>query len=296
MNARINSKDWLLLSAYVDGQLTPGERAKLEKQLNERQDLQEELRSLKRMRALLRRLPPKPVPHNFTLTTLMARQAQRRSWWLPVLSFSSLTATLLLVASFLIKLPSAAMPAMMAPIPMAAAEADRAYESAVEAEQPPIIILWGRPEALYSFNGMGGGDGLPIGGAPQPALDASREAVPLTEPELEMVPPPAEKEADSPQEPVEMIPDEEPPPEIAMPAATATALPPEEPLSGSGPILGVRPASERGEMTLRQPLPIMVVEAEEMPANRLSLLQVALAAFALISGLTAFMLWKKSRP
>lgn len=292
MNARINSKDWLLLSAYVDGQLTPGERAKLDKLLNDRQELQEELRSLKRMRALLRRVPTKPVPHNFTLTTMMARQAQRRSFWLPALSFSSLTAMLLLVASFVFRLTPGMTPAM-APVPMPAAEAGLAYESVDEVKQPPAIILWGGPEALYSFNGMGGGnDGLPMGGAAQTALDAVTEAAP---PELEMIEPPAEMKAFPPEVPAEAIPEEQPRVEMAAPEAAATAVPPEEPLSGSEPILGIRPAHETGRMTFQEPLKIAAIETEETSAG-LPLLQIGLAAFALITGLTAIVVWKKSRP
>ncbi|MDZ4158606.1 MAG: zf-HC2 domain-containing protein, partial [Anaerolineaceae bacterium] len=225
MNARVNSKDWLLLSAYLDGQLTPGERAEIEKQLEHRQELQADLTSLRVMQSLLRAVPSKPVPRSFTLTTMEAREAQPRSAWLPALSFSSLGAALLLVVSFIWQLaPGAATPVMIS-APKAAVELQAAYEMAAEETQPPMIIVWGVPAASPMDLGTGGGGSaevsrafLPSDDAPAPApaieMDTSQET--LLQPE--MAPPPLEVDEALPGD--EIVIAEQPAPK-APPAPTA---------------------------------------------------------------------------
>jgi hypothetical protein len=56
-----------LLSAYLDGQLSAGERARLEARLATDPELQAELDALRQTVALVRDLPPVPLPRNFIL-------------------------------------------------------------------------------------------------------------------------------------------------------------------------------------------------------------------------------------
>ncbi len=109
MRAQISNRDYEQLSAYIDGQLAPAERRKLEERLREHNDLQAVLDEMSRTRALLRSAPRRRAPRNFTLTPAMVGSRatkQRSSWWnlFPVLSFTSAVATLALVASILFQL------------------------------------------------------------------------------------------------------------------------------------------------------------------------------------------------
>jgi hypothetical protein len=68
----IDRNDAETLSAYLDGNLNPGERAHLESRLEGEPVLRAELTSLGRTRDLLRSAPHYRAPRNFTLTPEMA--------------------------------------------------------------------------------------------------------------------------------------------------------------------------------------------------------------------------------
>ncbi len=65
----ITEKDWLLLSRYLTGALSDRQMEVLEMRLSSESDLATALLELKRIKALLARLPEKPVPHNFTISS-----------------------------------------------------------------------------------------------------------------------------------------------------------------------------------------------------------------------------------
>jgi hypothetical protein len=65
-------RDIELLSAYLDNQLTPGERARLESRLANDPTLASALQALRQSRSVVRSLPQRRVPRNFTLTPQMA--------------------------------------------------------------------------------------------------------------------------------------------------------------------------------------------------------------------------------
>ncbi|HHS97901.1 MAG TPA: hypothetical protein ENK08_08390 [Chloroflexi bacterium] len=67
-----------LLSAYLDGELNPKERARLEARLAADPDLRERLEELRRTIALVRGLPRVKAPRNFLLTPEMVAPARRR--------------------------------------------------------------------------------------------------------------------------------------------------------------------------------------------------------------------------
>ncbi len=67
-----------LLSAYLDGELSAGERARLEARLATDPALRAELEALRRTVALVRDLPTVPVPRNFILPRTMAARARPR--------------------------------------------------------------------------------------------------------------------------------------------------------------------------------------------------------------------------
>lgn len=72
MTTRIKTRDWEALSAYLDHQLSPKDRVRLESRLNESPELRSALEELRRTRAVLRSQPRLRAPRNFTLTPEMA--------------------------------------------------------------------------------------------------------------------------------------------------------------------------------------------------------------------------------
>ncbi|HEX5807143.1 MAG TPA: hypothetical protein VFY25_00640, partial [Anaerolineales bacterium] len=67
----MNQRDLELLSSYLDGQLRPSESARLESRLSREPDLRAVLDDLRSTRTLLRKLPMRQAPRNFTLTPKM---------------------------------------------------------------------------------------------------------------------------------------------------------------------------------------------------------------------------------
>jgi len=79
----MNRRDIELLSSYLDGQLKPSETARLESRLSTDPDLRAVLDDLRSARGLLRQLPMRKAPRNFTLTPKMVGKNPPlpRSYW-----------------------------------------------------------------------------------------------------------------------------------------------------------------------------------------------------------------------
>jgi anti-sigma factor RsiW len=104
MKTTLSSRDWQALSDYLDGQLNPQERARLESRLKVNASLRRAFEELRRTRIILRNAPRLRAPRRFTLTPAMiAKQSPQRSFWQPftVLRLSSVLAALLLIVVFL---------------------------------------------------------------------------------------------------------------------------------------------------------------------------------------------------
>jgi anti-sigma factor RsiW len=69
---KISPRDWEMLSAYLDGELTERQRQDLEARLTQEASLQAALDELRDTRTALRSLPPLRAPRNFTLSAEMA--------------------------------------------------------------------------------------------------------------------------------------------------------------------------------------------------------------------------------
>jgi len=80
-----NDHQWVgeSLSAYIDGELTPRERARVEQHLKECPACTEDLRTLRQTVALLKELPVIPAPRSFAVRPRVAklRPAPARSAW-----------------------------------------------------------------------------------------------------------------------------------------------------------------------------------------------------------------------
>ncbi len=83
MNSQM-SRDFEQLSAYIDNQLPPVEKAELEARLAKEAELQATLGDLRRAVQALRSLPPVKPPRNFTLTPQQVGARARRGPLFPV--------------------------------------------------------------------------------------------------------------------------------------------------------------------------------------------------------------------
>lgn len=275
MNAQISPKDWQLLSEYLDGQLSPRDQTKLEQRMKTQSELQHGLVELRKLRAVLRTVPRRKPPHNFTLTRAMVEKPVRSGWtgWVPALSFSSALATILLVISLVFQWPIGAPAAMVyqeeGAARMMAAQSEAAVETTQEVEQEvemaPPIIIWGVPGGdVEGRGGVGGGIDPAIGMA---APEAPAEADPYAPPVVEDVEPPALE---------------------AAPKALEDAQ--AEPLVGTGPILGVAPVEEQGAIQA------MDLPAEDArPVSGWLILQIGLGLIAAGAGITAYYLKRKAK-
>jgi len=209
-----------LLSAYIDGALSPRERARLEAQLAQDAGLRARLESLQRTVALVRGMPPVRAPRNFLLTPAMVRQpapvARRLA---PALTFATAISGILCIILLVGNLLAAGWGGMgaAAPAPMVAYEGtpqvletgepgakkappasetvppeEGLLSSAATASETPLpeMPAWseGTPSPIEAapyppdMGGMGGGaaPGLPPGAPPGPG----EEMPPTPTPEM----------------------------------------------------------------------------------------------------------------
>lgn len=150
MTTRITPPQWEALSSYLDNQLTPQERARLETHLKQDAELRQALEDLRRTRALLRSQPRLRAPRNFTLTPAMAgvRSGARRSSSVgpyPILRLASVLATIFFVLITV-------------------------GDFAVRTFAPPPLTMSASEQTAPIF-GMGGGGGGGGGGALQPEVE-----------------------------------------------------------------------------------------------------------------------------
>lgn len=126
-------RDVELLSAYLDGQLSPRQKARLEARLKQDAALRQTLAGLRQTRALLRRMPPRRVPRAFTLTAAMAGVRPPTPRPALALRWAAATALVLFFCSFLIPYPLSFLPMAGAPkIPATALILEAATEAPQE--------------------------------------------------------------------------------------------------------------------------------------------------------------------
>jgi len=95
-----NFRDIELLSSYLDGQLSPSDSARLETRLASDPELASAFEDLRAARGILRKLPARKAPRNFTLTRQMVglKPPLPRSY--SFFRFSTTFATILLTLTF----------------------------------------------------------------------------------------------------------------------------------------------------------------------------------------------------
>lgn len=96
----MNRRDIEQLSAYLDGELKPSDSTKLEIRLKTDPELVSALNEIRATRTLLRKLPSRKAPRNFTLTRKMVGQNPPLPRAYPIFRFAAVAATLLFFFSF----------------------------------------------------------------------------------------------------------------------------------------------------------------------------------------------------
>lgn len=264
----LTSKEWQLLSAYLDNQLSQKEKRKAENLLQENPVCLNALENMKRVRSLLRSLPEHRVPKNFTLSKPVSLRTPLPGWQM-VLRYSSVATALLLSFALALDFVPAFQPLAVNLLPeektMAELPASADMEFAVaESQESPAIIFWGGAPMMGAF-GKGGGDGtgagIPpgygIGGggaegyqiAPEAADLLAEKMLPEPLPETTIEAAPEETvmipEEELPSAELEMLPE---PPQEKVPEREVEISPDTLSLQESNPILGVRPADEQGRI------------------------------------------------
>lgn len=96
----MNQRDIEQLSEYLDGRLNASDSARLESRLASDPALASALEAMRASRALLRRMPKRRAPRNFTLTPAMVGRKPPLPRSYPVLRFATALATVLFALSF----------------------------------------------------------------------------------------------------------------------------------------------------------------------------------------------------
>lgn len=239
------------LSAYIDGALSPSERARLERQLAEDPTLRARLEALRRTVALIRELPPVPAPRNFLLSPAMvARSAPPVARRLaPALTFATAISGILCLVLLVANLTTAGWSGLAAaPVPPAR-EAEVAPMTGVAVATPTPQVLQASPseEAMRAKAAQApetATPAVPWLGADTPSLIESMPSgmgggmggAASAGPELGGT----ERRTEEPTPPSEM---ETPPVVAAVPEETAAKVPPSIPTPAAVPAAKVSPFS-----------------------------------------------------
>ncbi|BBB49329.1 anti-sigma factor family protein [Pelolinea submarina] len=310
---QLNRHEWLLLSAYLDGELSNREKRQVEEWLQNDPASRTALEGLRRTRQVLRHAPQKPVPHNFTLTPDMLRKPLLPSFS-RMFSYSAALAGLLLVAVLGMDLfGSMTSPQMARNASEPVMQTFKTTEDTAAVEKAaPQIIYWGNSGPLMGAYGKGGGGdgsgmaygvggggggGAPIGGGVESEPSIPMEQVPLEEtlPLEEAAPAPAEALPEAGQmQPEQTAPAEQsllgatPMPEVPEAEALTGSAPDSGAVEpGSSPILGIRPADQQGRVEPQTRVQMQTIPEvqSQLPLRKA---EIILALLAILLGLAAF--------
>lgn len=274
-DAKLSSREWELISAYIDGELNAQEKARLEERIKTHAEYQQAIEGLRRTKAILQKTPVRKVPRNFTLTQADVQRA-RLPRWIPSMQWAS--AAVALVAGFLFAsqmIPGFVSQKTDAP---AAMESAAPAESQMAADQTaPEVIYWGGAPMASTVGGLGGGGGAPDcssagamcgGGA---GVGGGIEA-PATEMPF-------------PQPPIP-----NPLPDLQGGTTAKIAAAPSEPVTGTGPVLGVRSEGEQGKILEETQIDVQEVSgpARETKSTQPSILLLAAAGVLSAAALVLF--------
>ena len=286
----LTNKQWQLLSAYLDNQLSGVEKQQVDELLKINPESRHALEQLRRTRVMLSCLPPRRVPRNFLVTQDMVPKPILPSLF-GILRYSSAVSVLLLV----IVLALDFLPGFQMKFELTREEPSEAQSMVLESarapeQEGPVIIYWGAPAPIVGAYGKGGGGGGMggIGGGAE-GIDGG---APMSEPAV-ITPPEApvdiiETLPESIQEESQLA-EESQAPEVQGMEDKETAK--RVPLSGTGPILGIPPEEMQGQIIN----PDDSVQSEQPLAFPVPLrtLEIILAALAVVTAIPVFFCSKK---
>jgi hypothetical protein len=137
----MKQRDLELLSSYLDGQLSSSDATRLESRLLTDPELRSVLRDLRSARSVLRQLPMRKAPRNFTLTPKMVGKNPPLPRAYPAFRFTSALATVLLFISFGLNFLRPQLATAQGPFGMGgggAADTTLSAESAPAAQAPVV--------------------------------------------------------------------------------------------------------------------------------------------------------------
>lgn len=302
---QITDREWLLLSAYLDDQLSEKEKRQVEDLLQAKPASRIALEGLKRTRRVLKFLPVRRVPRNFTLSAEQVRKPFLPSFS-RVLSYSSALAALLLVVVLGLDLFSGAGSPGANRIAAANVREQTALTAADEsaklaAGKSPAIIYWNGVNApVMGAYGKGGGGGGIGGGGYAYGMGGGGGAEgtePAAAPLAESAPAAREAESDAAAEMAAPAEESAPALEMAPEAGQMESQPqPQEESGAYGQniggsfVLGVRPSEERGSIFTRSGDYAVAYAGKGFSWL---LVEIGLGLAALAAGLTAFLLRKR---
>jgi hypothetical protein len=187
MKMRISERDLEAISAYLDGQLTQREQARLEARLKADRGLREAYEQMHHTRAALRSLPVMRAPRNFTLTPQMVKARKSPPPAYPVLRLASVMATLLFV---LVMVGDLVTPRSVALAPGTLPQTEEAatlMQAPAETEMPFLEAAPAEEESEDSRKSVGEDQAE---GATEPPVGIMEMAAPSPEPTETILPAP----------------------------------------------------------------------------------------------------------
>jgi len=185
------------ISAYLDGELSQAQRARLIARIVKEPDLARAMEEMRQVRALVQQTPRRKVPRNFTLTRKMAGIRPPVPRLVPALSWASAVAMVLFICTLSFNFlaqggfgaaapqaadryngaaPATMAPAMAAPATAAPATAAPATAAPVAAETPTPALSLLVPATTVAPAG-GGKTGLPTVTGPAATSEAGATRV-----------------------------------------------------------------------------------------------------------------------
>ena len=171
------------LSLYLDGDLSPSKKVKVEEEINKDQQSQEILNLMQQVKFLLKSTPKRKIPKNFLLTPEMVGMKPPVPHSVPIFRMASVAAALVFVFSFAITnvYPSLIAPKLSSNTLMAQGMGGGGGGCGYDdpADCPPQV------EGAQAF-GVGGGapeTEVPMAAATAPSIDNSTESIPEETPD-----------------------------------------------------------------------------------------------------------------
>ncbi len=287
---QLSSRELQFLSAYLDGELSKKDQKRVERLLSDHPAAGPSLEKLQHTKSILKLLPVKKVPRNFTIT---AEEVERSL--IPslagVLRYASAVSAVLLVVvlafDFIFPYPLA-----VSELGLARSAAETTFEEktiiSVE-EEAPIISTW-QPTALPAGGGygIGGVDGGTDDSDLQNDIPLSDAIIAQSDDQIGEIPSNVQEETTAETEQLPQVVEEQPQTNDEKSKQELKSSEDE-----SGPILDIHPSESQGAIEPFDEISEPVVEIPEVISLRL--LEIVLAGLTIAAALLAGFLHKRKK-